>query len=243
MKRFIFIALALMLVLSSFVFVTPAAAAAKRPASVYVIHGIPGQDLGADPALPVDILVNDTNCLLKGFTYKQIAGPVPLPEGTYNFKISLANAAAPCTNAPVITADVPFVSGEVATVIAHLTEAGAPTASKFVNDTSILHAFLTRLTVRHTAAAPTVDIGIEIQWGDLTFATKVPGLSNPNQAGPVKLPPFNYMVKLYPANEPNPVFGPVDLKLRMGRAYFVYAVGSFSTGSFDLIVHTIGPRR
>lgn len=239
MKRIGLLSLVLVMFLSSFVFVSPAGATSTKSASVYVIHGIAGQDLGADPKLPVDVLVNDSICLLKGFKFSEIKGPVKLAAGTYNFKISLANSAKPCTNAAVIEANVPFAAGENATVVAHLTEAGAPTASKFVNDVSRIKPLMTRLTVRHTAAAPTVDIGVDVKLGDLTFSTKVPGLSNPNQAGPVNIPAMKYKVSLYPAGSDTVVFGPVDLKLAPHTAYFVYAVGSLSNNSFTLITQTI----
>jgi hypothetical protein len=107
------------------------AGADAHAANVRVAHGIPGQDLGADPALPVDVLVNDSICLLEGFTFGEFAGPVELDPGTYNIKISLASPSDACSNPPVIEADVPFDAGEDATVIAHLSEAGDPTASKF----------------------------------------------------------------------------------------------------------------
>ena len=233
MKRFTLLALVLALVLS-LGFASPAAAATDggRKAKVYVIHGIPGQDLGLDPALPVDILVNDAICLLKGFEFGQIVGPVRLNEGTYNFKISPANSSAPCSNAPVITADVPFARGETATVIAHLTEAGAPTASKFVNDVSRIMPMMTRLTVMHTAAAPAVDLGVEVMLGDLKFGTKVGPLSNPNQLGPVNIPAYSYDVTLYPAGTDTAVFGPITVDLKSRNAYFVYAVGSLTNNTF-----------
>ena len=174
--------------------------------------------LGLPTALPVDILVNDSICMLKGFEYGDIAAPVRLDSGTYNFKISPANTDEPCSNAPVITADVPFSTGENATVIAHLTEAGAPTASKFTNDVSRAARLMSRLTVRHTAAAPSVDLGVMVTLGDLTFDTRIPGPSNPNQAGPVNIPAYTYEVTLFPAGTDTAVFGPVSLQLRQRTA-------------------------
>ncbi|MGB1682501.1 MAG: DUF4397 domain-containing protein, partial [Acidimicrobiales bacterium] len=44
------------------------------------------------------------------------------------------------------------------TVVAHLDADGNPTASVFENDTSTIAAGAGRLVVRHTAAAPEVDI-------------------------------------------------------------------------------------
>jgi hypothetical protein len=90
----------------------PGGAAATESASVRVAHGIPGQDLGLDQALPVDVLVNDSICLLEGFTFGEFAGPVELDPGTYNIKISVADPASPCSDAPVVNADVMFEEGE-----------------------------------------------------------------------------------------------------------------------------------
>ena len=41
---------------------------APGTATVYVLHGIPGEDLGLDPELPVDVSVNGA-CALPGFTF------------------------------------------------------------------------------------------------------------------------------------------------------------------------------
>ncbi|MDY6834084.1 MAG: hypothetical protein SVY53_04710, partial [Chloroflexota bacterium] len=73
-------------------------------ANLYVIHGINGSDLSLDPALPVDVLVNDSICLLEGLTFQEVVGPVALDPGTYNIKIGLANSDNPCSNDPVIEA-------------------------------------------------------------------------------------------------------------------------------------------
>ena len=48
-------------------------------------------------------------------------------------------------------------SGNV-TIIAHLDATGAPTLAVFTNDTSTIDAGNGRLVVRHTAAAPEVDV-------------------------------------------------------------------------------------
>ena len=49
-------------------------------------------------------------------------------------------------------------AGVDATVVAHLDADGSPTASVFVNDTSEIRDGDARLTVRHTAEAPEVDV-------------------------------------------------------------------------------------
>jgi len=132
--------------------------AAAQSASVYVVHGIDGRDLGLDQPLPVDVLANGSICLLQNFTFGTVAGPVALNAGTYNLQISLANTSNPCTNPAVITADVTFAAGEIASVIANLDGNGAPTANKYTEDLSALNTGMSRVNIRHDAWAPAVDI-------------------------------------------------------------------------------------
>ena len=49
-------------------------------------------------------------------------------------------------------------AGANATVVAHLTADGKPALTPFVNDVSAVPAGQARVTVRHTAAAPAVDV-------------------------------------------------------------------------------------
>lgn len=212
------------------------AGADAHVANVRVAHGIPGQDLGLEPALPVDVLVNDSICLLEGFTFGEFAGPVELAPGTYNIKISLASSPA-CENAPVIEADVPFDAGEDATVIAHLSEAGDPTASKFVNDLSRTGSVESRLIVHHTAAAPMVDIEVRrpSRFGP---TLNIDDFSNGDQAS-AEAWPGRWKVSIAPAGATDPVFGPIPFNVRPFKTYLVYAVGSVDTGSFTLLVEPL----
>ena len=58
---------------------------------------------------------------------------------------------------PVSSLDVPFSPGEIAVVVAHLTEDGVPRASKFLLDYSPAPDAQSRVTLHHVAAAPQVD--------------------------------------------------------------------------------------
>ena len=48
--------------------------------------------------------------------------------------------------------------GENTTVVAHLTEQGTPTLTKFINDVRGLGDGSARVAVRHAAAAPAVNV-------------------------------------------------------------------------------------
>ncbi|MEZ5365896.1 MAG: DUF4397 domain-containing protein [Bryobacterales bacterium] len=213
-----------------------------QTASVRVVHGIPGPDVSpaVDPALPVDVLVNDALCLLSGFTFGDIAGPFTIPGGTYNVKISLANSLEPCSGDPVIEADVPVEAGENVSIVAHLADGGAPTASKFVNDVSTPMEGNARLIAHHVANAPVVDLLVPGRFAS-TPLLWVPGVGNvpgANQAA-AEIPATQAQISILPAGGSRPVFTRI-LQARAGLTYTAYAVGSLTNGTFTIIVEPIG---
>jgi hypothetical protein len=216
--------------------------AAAQSAKVYAIHGIPGGDLGTgvDPALPVDILVNGA-CAITDFRFGQILGPLPLAAGTNTFDIKLKGASGPCSGQTAIgPAVISFSAGETATVIAHLTAAGAPTASKFTNDVSRISAGRARIAAHHTAAAPPVDVVVSRDIFDPTAPTvTVPDFVNGDSVATL-VQPGTWQAALELAGTNTVALGPAKLQLRPYTAYFVYAVGSASTGSLTFLVNTIG---
>ena len=156
----VFVAIAL--VMSTFAI----AGATGDTATVYVIHGINGVDLGQPMALPVDVSANGA-CVpaLEGLTFEQVAGPLSLPAGTYDVAIYLHDAAMPCNpaNLAIGPAALTLDGGQNYTIIAHLTETGTPTASLFTNDLSQMKFDQTRVVAHHTAEAPPVDITLSRQ--------------------------------------------------------------------------------
>lgn len=204
------------------VFFIPAAQAQSDTATVFVVHGIPD--------VPVDVYV-DGALTLEDFQPTDIAGPLDLPEGSYEIEI-FAAGADPDADDPVIgpvTADVP--AGANISVVAHLDADGAPTLTPFVNDTDTVAAGDARVTVRHTAAAPAVDI---LVFGEPVFE----GLENPDEAV-ADLPADTYEVAVAPAGSTDPVIGPVDLELPEGVNTIAYAIGSLEDDTLDVIIQTI----
>lgn len=215
-----------------------AAPLSAQNASVRVVHGIPGADVspGLDPALPVDVLVNDAICLLDGFTFGSIAGPFTLPEGTYDIKISVANTLAPCSNDAVIAAPVPVAAGENVSIVAHLDEAGGLTATKFVNDVTPMGDGMARIIAHHLAAAPAVDVGIRGGFPPMTLT--VPNVTNGAQAAaPIRAGGLS--ISIAPAGAKKGIFSTI-LRTRPGLSYTVYAVGSLANGTFALLSEPIG---
>jgi hypothetical protein len=201
-------------------------------ATIYVVHGIDGRDLGAARELPVDVSVNGA-CLLKGFTFKGIAGPLSLPPGDYAIAVGLANAATPCGNAAVIAATVPFAAGERASVVAHLANGGAPTASKFENPVSFIFP---AVAARHAANFSAVDLIASRGRLSRTFS----GLTNGNQVA-AHFFPGRTTFAIAPAGTTTAVFE-ATLPLQPFTSYLLYAVGTPANGTFDVIVQTISNR-
>lgn len=198
------------------------AAAQTSGGKVTVIHGIPG--------LTVDVYVNDA-LTLEDFQPGDVAGPLDLPAGDYDLAITAADDDI--ANA-VLTGQATVTDGLNASIIAHLQEDGTPTIGIFVNDTSTIEAGNSRLIVRHTAAAPTVDILLAD--GTELFT----GVANPAE-GKVDVPAGTYDVEIAPAGAgvDGSVFSAPGVGLPEGTAVIVYATGDLGAGTFGLVVQTI----
>uniref|UniRef100_UPI0035663AC3 DUF4397 domain-containing protein n=1 Tax=Nocardioides sp. TaxID=35761 RepID=UPI0035663AC3 len=133
---------------------------------------------------------------------------------------------------PAIEASGVEVPGGVnATVVAHLDADGTPTLNVFVNDVSSTGPGDARLTVRHTAAAPEVDVRAD---GNVL----VPGLANPDEEV-ADVPAGSYSADVVLAGTDTVAIGPADLSLGEGTNTIVYAWGSADDGNLDLAVQTI----
>ncbi len=203
--------------------------AAGATGLVTVIHGVPG--------LTVDVYVNGA-LTLPGFAPSTITKPLALPEGNYRIQITPAGKD---TTQTVISGSTFLPAGANVSIIAHLTEAGAPTLSVYVNDLKGLAEGKSRLVVRHTAAAPAVDVNLYRGNEGRKVVGKLPGLSNPAEIA-ADVRPGRYTATLSPAGSSTVVFGPAPLRLRPENAYIVYAIGSLNDGSFGLLVQKIALR-
>lgn len=210
------------------------AASTSGDASVSVIHGINGTDLGLAEALPVDVSVNGT-CALPGFTFRTIAGPLSLPAGSYDIVVRLPGAT-PCGGAAVITANgVQLEGGTSYSIIAHLSAAGAPTASVFTNAVDAFPPSRVNVSARHTAAFGAVDIAVTGPAGRtiIPFAGVING-----QQGTAGILPTKYTIAIQPAGS-GVNAATLDVQPRPQVFYAVYAVGTPSKGTFELLTQTL----
>jgi hypothetical protein len=222
-------------------------------ATAYVVHGIPGSDLGLDADLPVDVNVSGVGCAIQDFRFGDRVGPIELPAGAYDITVSLADSMNPCEGAAVIGLEgVELTDGVNGTIIAHRTFDGSAgpgdllgigvTASIFGNDFSSVRPGNARLIAHHAAMAPTVDVVVRRDYEDMSSpGVTVGGFNNPTSTDEALLSQINagfrpgqwdVALELGGAT----VFGPDALKLDNRSATYVYAVGVFPE-SFQYLVY------
>lgn len=199
--------------------VLPAHAADQ--AQLSVLHGVPD--------LTVDVYVNGERTL-DDFEPGQLAGPLKLDAGTYSVAITAADADD--DSEPAIgPVDLSLDAGGNYTAVAHLEANGDPTATLFENDTSTTDAGQGRLTVRHVAAAPAVDV---LAGGDAVISD----LANPDEQS-LDLDAGTIEASVAAAGTTEPVLGPADLTVEEGALTIAYAWGSLDDDNLELATQTV----
>jgi len=202
-----------------------------RSASLTLVHGIPGDSLGATRDLPVQVRVYrlfDGTKVFDGVTFPTVAGPLSVKPGIYRIQVRV-------TGTPLVLTRWTYLSpGENVSAVAYLTDSGrlgnpagkpAPQLGIFTNDVSSPGPGKARVIVRHLADAPAVDV---LAGG----GTLINALANPGSAAAV-VPAGTYPIQVV-ADADNTIsaFGPANLTFAAGTTTVVYAVGSFFDGSF-----------
>ena len=195
-------------------------AAAQEDARIHLIHGIPDTD--------VDVYAGG-EAVFEGFSFGDTQDLSALAGQTLEgLEVRLAGTDTVAIDA----GDVDLPASGNYTVIAHLMADGTPTLAVFENDTSSIDAGEGRLTVRHTAAAPAVDV---LANGDVAFSN----LSNPNEVS-ADLAAGTISAEVVPTGVTEPVvIGPADLAIDDGSSLIVYAVGSLDADSLTVLTETI----
>jgi len=202
-------------------FAMPATASTTANAQLSVLHGIPDT--------PVDVYVNG-ELTLDDFQPGDLAGPLELPAGDYEVALTATDAAD--ASAPVLgPATLTLAAGKNYTAAAHLSDGGDPSLKLFENNTATTAAGQGRLTVRHIAAAPAVDI---LAGG----APVIEDLTNPNEST-LDLPVSTVSAAVALAGTTDPVLGPTDVQIQDGVLTIVYAWGSAEDDNLALAVQTV----
>ena len=199
-----------------------AQAADSGDATVSVLHAVPN--------LTVDVYANGDE-LIPDFKPGTLSKELTIPAGDYDLQV-FADGDDPAKATPAIEAEgVNVPAGANATVVAHLGANGKPRLTPFVNDTSSTAPGEARLTVRHTAAAPAVDVRAD---GQIVFGDVV----NPKE-GAADVSAGTYSADVVLAGTDKVAIGPADLNLTEGTNTIVYAWGSAADDNLQLAVQSI----
>lgn len=191
--------------------------AKTQAAKVNVVHGI--------PRVKVKVCV-DGKAAIRGFTYGEKVVGVPLPAGQH--RVRVVPAGKGCHAAAILKDRYRLEAGKNYTIVAGLKPSGTPRLKAFVNRVGPVDAGKARLTVRHTAQAPAVNV-----WAG---STKLIGgeCFTWGHSRTFTVPKGEYRVKVTLPASKKPVIGPRWLTLDAGKAYQVHAVGK--AGHYRLIV-------
>lgn len=201
-------------------------------ATVSVLHAIPA-GLGADV---VDVYAGRL-LLVDDLTPGRLA-TVKVPPGAYTLTV-MPDGRTPGSSAALLTAPRSRVpAGANLTVTANLSRTGKPTLTVFANDTTTVGDGKGRLTVRHIAAAPALDVRI----GGSALLT---GLRNPQQ-GDVGLNAGAYRMQVVLAGTRKALVGPETVTIRnkpgrddMGTNTIVYVWGSGTDGPLQQSIQNV----
>ena len=204
----------------------PANAISDTSADLYVVHAFPG--------LTVDVYVNDgAEPALADFAPMDVAGPLDLPAGDYNFKVVAAGGDPSVADEVAIELDATLAANTSYTAVAHPLEDGTPVLSAFVNDISEIPAGEGKITVRHTAQVGAVDV----RSGD---AVLIEALANPDEADVLQLPADTYAdINVVPTGTDTRAIELGDVALPAGTNIFVHAFGPMEDETFSAVVFTI----
>jgi Domain of unknown function (DUF4397) len=163
---------------------------------------------------------------IRKFTYGEKVAGVAIPAGRHHVRV--VPTGRRCESPAILRSRYPLEAGKSYTIVANLKPSGAPRLKGFRNRVRPTDAGKARLTVRHAAQAPAVNVwagggrligGRHFTWGD-------------RQSFPV--PGGRYRVKVTLPGSVKPVIGPRRLSLQAGNAYQVHAVGT--PGHYRLVV-------
>jgi LPXTG-motif cell wall-anchored protein len=188
------------------------ATAAANP-QIMLLHGIPGPtvDVAVDGKVVIPNFKPGSMQDLTSFAGQTLKNVEVRAAGTTTVVIGpLAELAIPAT-------------GNV-TVVAHLDATGKPALSPFVNDISATKAGNGRLTVRHAAAAPAVDIVLGTA---RPFVNLVNGKEGKAELAAGKI----NGAKVAPTGA-DPIADVPAVELKAGSNLIVYAVGSLADNTF-----------
>ena len=146
-------------------------------------------------------------------------------------RVSLANPIAPCSNSPVISANVTLTAGEFGAIVAQLSNTGAPTAGVYPVDVTSVGAGKQRFITVHAADAPAVSVRV-VSLGKSPENAKF--ILQPGTVNDSSVPTRDRFAATIQAPG-GATFGPYTVAGGDQSLFFLAAVGNASTGSVTVL--------
>lgn len=191
---------------------TAASAAPGGPAQapdtggVVLVHGFRG--------LVADIRV-DGQDVLRGFEPERATDVLTLPAGPHAVEV---RASDDPDGEPLLAGEVTVIADARISAVVHEDRSGEPTLSVFRDDVSQVPAGQSRVVVRHTAAAPAIDIALDGE----PAATD---LGNGDERA-AEVAADTYEVSVSEAGSGDELASPEQVPFTEGSANFMYLIGS-----------------
>ena len=211
------------------------ALSASESAYLYLVQGVPGRDNSAttDPQFPVDVLINDETCYVRGLTYGTIQGPLTFVPGTYDVKISVANSLAPCRNAPIVDSSVTLDAGQNVSAVFALSSSGAPELTKFTNNFSTVSTNTARIEFALAADSAAVQVTFQNTSTQKTYKYS----ANPGELLIEILPAGSYTVSV--SQGTSTLVPSTALGLSSQSATLLFATGEARNNTVNLQIKTV----
>jgi hypothetical protein len=198
-----------------------APATAQAPTgTVTVVHAFRG--------LVADVYL-DGKVALQGFQPERTTEPLQLPAGDH--QVAVREAKADPSSKPAVAGTLKVTAGGNISAVVHMAQDGSPTMTQFDNDVTKVAPGSARLVIRHTAAAPAVNVVVD----GSPLATN---LSNPNQSSSRELPASAHEVTIDAAGG-GAVIAPNTITLADGTEQILYLIGKASDNSVGLLTQTV----
>ena len=157
-----------------------------------------------------------------------ILGPFRLDPGSH--EIAFTDSAGSID----VVSRMDVAAGTSHDVVLHLPaeEDGTPIVSSFDTSMAPIGADKARVLLAHTATVAPADVRVD---GQVVFTNIANG-----EYAEADVPAGAHSVALLPTGQgPPPILGPLDVTLEPATMTMVYAVGSPTTNSMDVVAHTV----
>ena len=195
----------------------PTTASAQASVDLTLVHGLPG--------VTADVAVDGT-VVIDNFAPGSLANITSFAGQTLNNLTVTDDATGDVVIGPVASIDIPASGSH--SIVAHLDASGTPVLNTYENNTAAVSSGEARLTIRHTADAPSIDF---IYGGDRVEVA-------PGASAEVELPagPVDGQIGLV-GDVPIADVPSVDLAATTNT--IVHVIGSLDDGTVDFVVQIV----